>query len=466
MPVPSDAGKDTPPACIGRDGSLTGFMAPWMLPPMQEPRIIPPPAERDPGPSDAGIVVLFALSLLLWLVGDRLRAGDNAEPYLFGASGVAWYVLAAMLIAWIAARLSDPRVTYRHALFLVAAFAPFTIATFWLLAAVNSRTLFRLVLALLLVCGGMFLAWGLRRVSGRLQLRAVLVSLIAAIGIGWASEVLYVHPTAWYAPEKGDTRAEWESGERLLFEQPERIDRAVGKLGARDSGGPNVFFVGFAGYGEQRVFANEIELAERVVGERYGSASRSVLLVNDQRDQNEYPLATVSGLRRTLRAIGERMDRDQDILFLALSSHGSEGAELAVSNGALPLGQLSGAELAAALDDAGIRWRVIVISACFSGAFIPSLQDDRTIVLAASSPNRTSFGCSDDRDLTYFGEAFFRDALPPAASLREAFAQARARIAEREQQEGIEPSYPQGFFGAAIERRLRLLAQAGHSGGR
>ena len=423
--------------------------------------------------SDAAIFALFALSLTVWLVGDRLRAGDNAELNLYDASGVAWYVLAAMLIAWVAARLSNPRVMYRQALFLVAAFAPLVIATFWLLGALGSRVPFRLGLILLLTCGGSFLAWGLRLMSGRRQLRAVLASLIAATGAGWASEALYVHPTAWYAPEESDTRAEWEAGERLLFEQPERIDRAVGKLDSRDPTGPNMFFVGFAGYGEQRVFAEEIDLAERVVGDRYGSASRSVRLVNDQRNLNLFPMATVSGLRRALKAIGQRMDRDQDVLFLVLSSHGSEGVELSVSNGTLPLRQLSGADLAAAIQDAGIRWKVIVISACFSGAFIPSLQDDRTIVLTASAPGRTSFGCGDDRDLTYFGEAFFRDALPRATSLREAFAQARASIVQRERQEDIEPSHPQAFFGVAAERHLALLEQAGraarqalHAGGR
>jgi Peptidase C13 family len=81
------------------------------------------------------------------------------------------------------------------------------------------------------------------------------------------------------------------------------------------------------------------------------------------------PLATVSGLRRTLREIADRMDRDRDVLFLVLSSHGSEEPAISVSNRSLPLKQLTAGDLAEALKASGIRWKVIVISACHSGAF-------------------------------------------------------------------------------------------------
>ena len=116
----------------------------------------------------------------------------------------------------------------------------------------------------------------------------------------------------------------WEHGEQILFGQPDRIDQAVAKLAGPTNPGPSAYMVGFAGVGEQRVFAAEIALAARVIGSRYGTTNHTVLLVNDRRDLEAHPLATVSGLRRTLREIGNRMDRDRDVLFLVLSSHGSE----------------------------------------------------------------------------------------------------------------------------------------------
>ena len=92
-----------------------------------------------------------------------------------------------------------------------------------------------------------------------------------------------------------------------------------------------------------------------------------------------------------------------------------------------------------------------------------SANDDKASSVAsnlnitAAAADRTSFGCSDTRDLTYFGEAFYRDALPGATDLRTAFQRAKATIAQREQAEDIEASNPQAFFGAAIEKQLSQL---------
>lgn len=216
---------------------------------------------------------------------------------------------------------------------------------------------------------------------------------------------------------------------------------------------PAMFFLGFAGFGEEKVFAEEIRFAAGVVGGRYGTSERSLLLVNDRRDSDSDPIASVSSLRYALKAMARRMNLEEDVLFLALSSHGSED-HLAVSHEPLMLADLTDDALAEALNEAGIKWRVIVISACYSGSFIDELKDPHTIVITAAAADRASFGCSDDRELTYFGEAFYRDALPQAASLRAAFEQTVAAIEKREQSEDIEPSRPQAWFGTAIEARL------------
>jgi hypothetical protein len=164
--------------------------------------------------------------------------------------------------------------------------------------------------------------------------------------------------------------------------------------------------------------------------------------------------------------VAQKMDPERDILFLALSSHGSRDEQLAVSNAGLPLAQLSAEDLESALRDSGIKRRIIVISACYAGGFIPSLENPDTIVIAAAAADRTSFGCSDDRDLTYFGEAFYRDALPKATSLEDAFARAKAAIAARENQEKEIPSEPQAFFGADIRAVLKASPmRAGAHGG-
>jgi hypothetical protein len=196
------------------------------------------------------------------------------------------------------------------------------------------------------------------------------------------------------------------------------------------------------------------------VGEEYGSASRSVLLLNDRRDLSTWPLATESSLGYALNTIGRVMNRDEDVLFLALSSHGSRGATIDVSNEGMEPQTLGAVTLADLLAESGIRWRVIVVSACFSGAFVEPLADDHTIVITAASKYRTSFGCSDQRDLTYFGEAFYRDSLPGSTQLRTAFEAAKREIRRREKEEGVRASQPQGYFGPLMEEKLRAIEQS------
>jgi hypothetical protein len=222
---------------------------------------------------------------------------------------------------------------------------------------------------------------------------------------------------------------------------------------------PRAYFLGFAGVGDQKVFAQEVGLASRVLGERYGIADRKLSLINDERNLDGAPLATVSGLKYALRGLGARMNPDRDVLFLSISSHGADDPSIIVSNSELPLQDLTDDDLADALHESGIKWRVIIISACYAGGFIEQLRDPQTIVITAAAADRTSFGCSNDRDLTYFGEAFYRDALPGARSLRDAFDTAKAAIAARERQEHVTPSNPQAYFGKAMEERLASMSE-------
>ena len=294
---------------------------------------------------------------------------------------------------------------------------------------------------------------------------ACLWALVGLAALGAGSTALGAQARFWYTAEgeAGQTDAAsvsdaeaqaWARANALLFSQPARIDAAIAKMPAATPGPPRAWFLGFAGDGDQRVFANEIGLAQRVLGQRFGTGTRALALLNDRRDVDRAPLASASALRHALQRLGARMNRDKDVLVLALSSHGGEDATLAVRNGMLPFEDLSATVLADALAKSGIRWRVIIVSACHAGSFIPALKDAHTIVIAAAAPDRSSFGCADDRDLTYFGEAFYRDALPAAPTLRAAFDIARRSVERRELAEGFTPSRPVAWFGPALEAHL------------
>jgi hypothetical protein len=143
---------------------------------------------------------------------------------------------------------------------------------------------------------------------------------------------------------------------------------------------------------------------------------------------------------------------------LLLTSHGSRESGIYVKNGGLPLVDLQPEDVRSALDDAGIKWRIVIVSACYSGIFVEPLQSANTIVITAADADHTSFGCADDRELTYFGEAFLRDALPGAPSIEAAYEKAKTLIAKRERAEKLTPSNPQLSTGDAIRGKLATPA--------
>jgi len=406
---------------------------------------------------DWKIAVAAALALLEFAVLDRLATGPGAQLSIFGIPGIAAYILAGLALAWILSRLSQPGVPYKDALLLVLGWGVIAIGASTLIeeyAPYRLQDLGRLVLLLYSLA---YFRVALKSVVGTVQPAALVAAGLWLAGFYWFSSETYLGPTLWAAPNDDTVAAYTKTAaraEELLFAQPAAVDAQLSHVAATSGLSPTVYFVGFAGVGEQKVFAEEIHLAQERVEDRYGTTGQSAVLVNDIRDLDHVPLATVSGLRRTLLGIASKMDVNRDVLFLALSSHGSASPELSVSNGSLPLSRLSGDQLKQALADSGIKWKVIVISACHAGAFIPALKDEHTIVMTAAAADRTSFGCSNDRDLTYFGEAFYRDALPHAKSLRDAFETARASIGQRERAEKLEPSAPTAFYGAAIEAKM------------
>ena len=58
---------------------------------------------------------------------------------------------------------------------------------------------------------------------------------------------------------------------------------------------------------------------------------------------------------------------------------------LEVSLPPLELAPLTAPALRSLLDDAGIKWRIIVVSACYSGGFVDALQDDNTLIVTAAA---------------------------------------------------------------------------------
>jgi hypothetical protein len=212
-------------------------------------------------------------------------------------------------------------------------------------------------------------------------------------------------------------------------------------------GARKVSVVSFGLFGDQGVFRREATAAAQVVAGRFGSGP-----INVQYNSKKGGSATIETLAKSLQAAANGMDAENDVLFLILTSHGSP-AGLAVKAGRL-MQTLTPSKLADMLAWTGVRHKVVVISACYSGVFIPRLANPNMLVITAADADHQSFGCRDKAKWTYFGDAFFNVALRQAKSLTDAFFVARTLVQKRELREHIEPSNPLMAGGANVQPLL------------
>ena len=265
----------------------------------------------------------------------------------------------------------------------------------------------------------------------------------------------YAGEGALTALDGSRTQGTWRDGELIrqangaaqpdplelgLLQQGQLLQQALDALPA-STPAVELYSLTLAGDGKQSVFLREADYVSKLLRERFG-ARGNVTLSNHRDHLADRPLATRESLTRAVQTLAERSG-PEDLVFLYLTSHGSHDHELSIDQPRLQLADLPASELAALLQPLRDRHKVVVISACYSGGFIPPLKDDKTLVMTAARADRVSFGCSEENDFTYFGRALFAEALNETDDLARAFELAKTRVAEREQADDFEPSEPQ-----------------------
>ena len=122
---------------------------------------------------------------------------------------------------------------------------------------------------------------------------------------------------------------------------------------------------------------------------------------------------------------------------------------------------LNAGELRRVLDRAGIRHRVIAVSACYSGGWVAPLAGETTLVMTAADAQHTSYGCGKRSKLTFFGRALFDEQLRASHSFEQAFTAAVPVIRQREIEAGKDDGFsnPQISVGEAIRPALQALQQ-------
>jgi Peptidase C13 family len=208
--------------------------------------------------------------------------------------------------------------------------------------------------------------------------------------------------------------------------------------------GPNVAVLAFGLVGSQSVFESEAKGAAAILAQRLETAN--VIARANTKTRGD---VTIESIRAAIQSAAAKMDRDRDLLVLVLTSHGSP-AGIAVQAGKR-LEILSPPALARLLDGAGVRHRIVIISACYSGVFLGPLANDDSLVITAADSEHSSFGCQDKVKWTYFGDAFFNTALRHTADLRRAFDEARVIVRQRERRYHLIPSNPQIAGGKNID---------------
>ena len=118
--------------------------------------------------------------------------------------------------------------------------------------------------------------------------------------------------------------------EDVLYLQPKLLERAVAAIAPPEAGRPNLYLVSVAGYSGQDVFRREVDAVDELFAARFGTRGRSLQARQQPGTVRDMPIATRTSLAFALDHLGTLM-RDEDVLFLFLTSHGSKDGRLTLS---------------------------------------------------------------------------------------------------------------------------------------
>ncbi len=261
----------------------------------------------------------------------------------------------------------------------------------------------------------------------------------------------------YYASEEAyqkNRHAQAAQIEARLYTESSRLQSVLSSLAPQRPGVRDVYLLVVGGDGTEGVFAREVDWVAERLGSVFDLKRRHVKLVNGGSD--DLPLATRTSVREALEALDALMDPNEDLLMVHLVSHGSREGALLLDDHNLTLNDLSVADGKQWLNALKARHQWLVVSACYSGQWVDALASPRRVIFASAASDRTSFGCGDDSDRTWFSKALYGEDMAagiddPAAW----FAATSVKVTGMEEEQGIdgeEHSMPQQAVGEAFVR--------------
>lgn len=432
----------------------------------------------QPRPVELLFVVMLLAALQLALA--RFEVAGDAVFDLHGWLAPQWATGLLLLLAWWVLPRADtadsvdapgPAGVAAWMMLWMAAVFPANMVSQLLAIAQSRERLPQLLSENMVAAWGLYLlllAWMVAvgvRLAARFRVRPLLqvalgAGLVAIVGFsGWQFQDRPWHID--YSKVDSPKRPRLDLTQEAFETQQAVWRSAIDAIAPQRAGVQDVYGLVFAPYGDEDVFLRESSMVAKVLEERFDAAGRVLQLVNNPATNASLPWATPLNLRRAIEALAGKMDREHDLLVVYLTSHGASNFQLAASHRPLQVDSITPDQLRKLLDDAGIRNRVIAISACFSGGWVAPLAGPTTLVMTAADPTHTSYGCGSRSELTFFGRAVFDEELRKTHSFEDAFAAAVPVIRQREV-EGHKPdgfSNPQISVGAQIRPLLQSLAQ-------
>jgi hypothetical protein len=225
------------------------------------------------------------------------------------------------------------------------------------------------------------------------------------------------------------------------------LGRALTDLAPQRPGQQDVYLIA-ASLWSDPVFEREATQAADILRTHFATEERTIVLSAGGQAERTLPPATPNAISAAIGRVGALIDPQEDLVVIFITSHGAPDGAAAIRETTRLGAQLRPANMRDMLNAAGISNRIVIVSACFSGAFIAPLMNDRTIVLTAATHDRTSFGCQPEREWTFFGDALFNQNLRQGGSLLAAFDRAKVLIDRWEHERNLTPpSNPQRFVG-------------------
>lgn len=282
--------------------------------------------------------------------------------------------------------------------------------------------------------------------------------MLTASAVGQASDTTAPRSTSDLEYQQGRAGMEF-AGDRpahYALDQHRRIESALAGVKPQRKGVVDAYVL-VAGLDSDPLFGREVLAARDALSRRYDAAGHTIAIsAGEEAAKAGLANGTPDHLALALGRIAEVMDKQEDVLVLYTTSHGSPFSGIAYQD--KYYGQGYGAigpdRLARLVNDFNVKNRIVIISACYSGIFVPALASDNSVIITAAAKDQTSFGCAPGNDWTYFGDAIVNHAMRKPQGIETAYAEAKAMVAMWEIMTGATPSFPQLSVGKDVNRWL------------